>query len=375
MTEGSTTKGSTRNDVLARVRKLLSLAQSSNQHEAQAAHTHAELLMKRHGLTRGEVDDEALAGIGEHTIIGIDFGSTWRFALLNAVATRYGCKAIRIFSAPPVAGAVVGHTENAALVEFVFRKLEGDVTRLAERNFDATFARLKREVHEEAIALLGEERSVRRANDWARAWRSHNETDVLNSFCLGATMLLQRRLLEEDEEIAVCYADVLRTTAIAAVAVPAVPGPEPDGDEIAPEEALMDAGTTNRALEVLAASSAPRPSEPPASTRTRIWNADHEADAVRRHMQQKTASRWQSSDLTIDSESLDQKAYAHGRRAGARISMPRTETEIISPPPAPAPIVPPPPEPARAPLAQGQKAEPERPEPERPEAEATSANS
>ena len=91
------TKGamSAREKALDRVAKLLARAGSSNAHEAALAATRADEILKKHGISREEVEDhlDAMARAFEDAgPIGDDF---WRIRIAIAVADKIRCRAVR----------------------------------------------------------------------------------------------------------------------------------------------------------------------------------------------------------------------------------------------------------------------------------------
>ncbi|WP_180275687.1 DUF2786 domain-containing protein [Sphingobium sp. IP1] len=77
--------------LLAKIRKCLALAKSSNEHEAAAALAKASALMDEHGVS---MDDIAMSEIGEATAKGstTQRPPLWEEALCMTVRHAFGCK-------------------------------------------------------------------------------------------------------------------------------------------------------------------------------------------------------------------------------------------------------------------------------------------
>ena len=283
--------------ILERVRKLRALGTSSNPHEAETARNQARALMEKWGISEGETD----VAVGEHPVPGFDFASTWRFGLLTAVARRYGCRTIRYHGPRPLAAMIIGPAENATMIEFVFRKLEGDVTRLCNRDMEVGLVRLKKEIYEESVGLLGEEKAVARANAWSGKWIKRYGQDVEESFCLGATLALQDRILFLEEDIPVSYSDLMVSGKAPASTAPASMAP----------------ASTVAASTAAPASAVSGPVESPA-----IMESDKAVNAVNHYLKNR---RHNMSSGHIDVHVSDRRAYDRGNRVGYRIKMPGTE--------------------------------------------------
>lgn len=85
-----------RERILDRLTKLLAMARSPNAHEAATAGRMAESLMSKHGLTRGDVEAFAPAGLYEKPMGAKGFEAVWKFSLITATARFCGCEAISL---------------------------------------------------------------------------------------------------------------------------------------------------------------------------------------------------------------------------------------------------------------------------------------
>lgn len=93
----------THEEALAKVRKLLALGESDNEHEAALAVARAQAIMEEHDIAEADVDGggaedeitEAVFGIpGSHRSGELGKKSTWQGELSYVIAKAHGCAAI-----------------------------------------------------------------------------------------------------------------------------------------------------------------------------------------------------------------------------------------------------------------------------------------
>jgi len=145
-----------RADLLARIRKCLALAKSSNENEAAAAIAKARELMDAHGLTD---EDVSLSEIGEASAKGncANRAPMWEQTLSETVCHALGCTVIlgydneRIFIGP---GA--GPDVSAYAFSVLYRKLKAaraEYTRTKLKRCGIARKRQRADVFSEAWAL------------------------------------------------------------------------------------------------------------------------------------------------------------------------------------------------------------------------------
>ncbi|HUH05804.1 MAG TPA: DUF2786 domain-containing protein [Kofleriaceae bacterium] len=164
--------------IVDRIRKLLALSQSSNQHEAAAAAARAAELMTAHHLHAAMLaDDETPAPIDAHEIETTGQAVSWRGSLASGIAYSFGC---RMFWKPGyrdgkrfVRSMVVGRPADVDGVRYMYLYLRNEVDRLAREAWDA---------------LPGFDRQ----SSSARSWK--------NAFRLGAAVTIARRLREARDQ-------------------------------------------------------------------------------------------------------------------------------------------------------------------------------
>lgn len=160
--------------IVDRIRKLLALSRSSNEHEAAAAAARAAELMAAHQLEAATLaEDEPPPPVEAHEIETRGQAVSWRGALASGVAYSFGC---RMFWRPRREGGklsvqlmVVGRSGDVDGVRYMYLYLSREVDRLANRAWNGR--------HEHARQL-----------ESARSWK--------NAFRLGAAVIIARRLRE-----------------------------------------------------------------------------------------------------------------------------------------------------------------------------------
>lgn len=132
---------SSREDKVDKLRKLLALGGSPNAHEADAARRSAERFMRRHGLTRRDVeeaDDEAYC---EVSLGAVGWDATWRFALATVAARRCGVEVVGLQFGQRRKVKVCGARGSVRRAEKLFKELENAV-RILEREAAVRYGRV-----------------------------------------------------------------------------------------------------------------------------------------------------------------------------------------------------------------------------------------
>ena len=80
----------TRERIIERVRKLLALSNSSNEHEAALAAAHAQRLLAEHNLAMSELELQA-EGAGEAELVVAKTVAKWLSSLFATVANAFDC--------------------------------------------------------------------------------------------------------------------------------------------------------------------------------------------------------------------------------------------------------------------------------------------
>lgn len=175
---------STRHEkILDRIKKLLSLANSSNEHEAALAAAQAAKLMMEHNIAEAQLDShEASENVGEIDLDSAGKLAKWKGIVLSGLTQAFDCKAYSTRKYDVYKGKtvykVVGQPSKTSTITYMYSYLVGEIDRLANVAY-----------REEAMEC--EASGVGRPG--ARAWK--------NSFRVGAASVIQKRLLEERKTV------------------------------------------------------------------------------------------------------------------------------------------------------------------------------
>lgn len=113
-----------KDNIIAKIKKCLALAKSSNEHEAAAALRQAQKLMQAHGISDLDIEH---ADVQEESARAGAFlkPARWEGALAGIVGTAFGCRTI--FMADPLAGVgrwkFVGVAPTAEIARYAFEVL------------------------------------------------------------------------------------------------------------------------------------------------------------------------------------------------------------------------------------------------------------
>ena len=157
--------------IIEKIKKLLNLSKSANEHEAANAAAVAASLMAQHQISvasLGEEEDAAAISVGTFKIDASGHRKvTWKGRLAFGVASSFGCQYYWSGAHP----TMVGRSSDVDAVKYIYMYLVREVNRLAEESWEAY-----------------------RFNDFesARAYKT--------SFRTGASMIVQQRLQESRKE-------------------------------------------------------------------------------------------------------------------------------------------------------------------------------
>lgn len=124
-----------------RIRKLLSLATSTNVNEAAAAAAEAARLMQMHKLTAADVTADDGSRITELPLGAEGFMASWKFALVTGVARSFFCEAIALRVGPRRKIRIIGKKEDAEVAVGVFNFVLKEIDRLADEDASTRDAR------------------------------------------------------------------------------------------------------------------------------------------------------------------------------------------------------------------------------------------
>lgn len=184
--------------IIDKIRKLMKLATSANEHEAALAAAHATELMLKHEIDQAklaESDDgaEELGEVDEESIDETGSIVPWKGNLAGGLAESQGC--YFYYSATPyVRGQkqrrtymIIGQESKRQTIKYMYQYLCAELIRLADEAFRKAILKHRAEAKEYAASGLemGPPPS-------ARAWK--------NAFRLGAASMIWKRLNEQREE-------------------------------------------------------------------------------------------------------------------------------------------------------------------------------
>lgn len=165
--------------IIDRIRKLLALSKSTNEHEAAMAAGQAADLMLKH-----EIEEAALSDAGdepEHvTDETLDTGKqtvSWKSAVANGLCQSFGCRSYHHKRSGVSHTLIVGQPSKLATVRYMYAYLVAEIGRLADEAYGAEH----RECAKSRVPAPS-----------ARAWK--------NAFRLGAAHVIYTRLVAQRKE-------------------------------------------------------------------------------------------------------------------------------------------------------------------------------
>lgn len=129
-----------RQKMIEKIRKLLALAQSANEHEAALAAERAQAMLAEYNIALSEVATEEKDAEDENIVIevgGMTSSYPWRRPLASAVAKMYFCEyffqTIRSRSGSTDQHSFVGAAHNVSVACMMFKYLDETIDRLAKQ--------------------------------------------------------------------------------------------------------------------------------------------------------------------------------------------------------------------------------------------------
>jgi len=121
-----------KDQVIARIKKLLALASSSNKAEAELAAKRANELLLKYNLSMKEVDREKTEVIRKAIKSG-SRSKKWRLVLLNTVAEVNFCEFIYVDTGIGFRFDIIGKSHNAEIVASIYEYLEKAIMNIAQK--------------------------------------------------------------------------------------------------------------------------------------------------------------------------------------------------------------------------------------------------
>jgi len=169
--------------ILDRIKKLLSLSKSTNEHEAASAAAEAAKLMLEHQIAEAELEGDVgePEPVTEEQVDGDGKAVTWKVDLLDGLGASLGCKvyykSASEFYQEGARYYCVGSQSSLDTIRYMYQYLVGEVRRLADVGYKA---------EAEECAASGVERPA------ARAWKG--------SFRVGCARMIAKRLKAQRQE-------------------------------------------------------------------------------------------------------------------------------------------------------------------------------
>lgn len=160
--------------IIGRIRKLLSLSKSANEHEAASAAASAAKMMLEHEIEEASLCD-APEAVEKSTLDETGKKRVpWKGILAHSLTVAHGCKAYTERSNGGATIKIVGQPSKVATIRYMYAYLVSEVNRLADLSFG--------DEHRECKASGVQPPS-------ARSWK--------NAFRLGASSVIGKRLIDQ----------------------------------------------------------------------------------------------------------------------------------------------------------------------------------
>lgn len=120
-------------DIIEKIKKLLALSESANQHEAELAAQKAQEMLAKHNLTIDAIDFDASGteAIDKELFIFRGTMKKWRNELMQEVAVSVGCDVIYHFEKNVIKSAsIYGLDQNVKTAVYIYMYLENTINRL-----------------------------------------------------------------------------------------------------------------------------------------------------------------------------------------------------------------------------------------------------
>lgn len=179
--------------IIDKIKKLLALSQSANEHEAALAAARASELMLEHQISEAKLQTTTTTEepIEEHVVEGSDKKCVmWKGELAERIAVTLGCKMFWLSrkldaTHKEVFTKILGRKSSVQTVEYLYLYLVAEINRLAESKYDPE---------------NDEEYQRAEQNGAHFSHRSHAARRWKEAFRLGATRTICNRLSAQREQ-------------------------------------------------------------------------------------------------------------------------------------------------------------------------------
>ena len=131
--------------IISRLRKLLALARSGDNHETRAARLTADAFMTRHGLREQDADDVLESDVVEVPLGADGFGENWKWRLVTLAARYHRCEALGLRVSERRKVRVVGLRDDAVAAAAFFNATVAGLRELARSEMRGVVARARRD--------------------------------------------------------------------------------------------------------------------------------------------------------------------------------------------------------------------------------------
>jgi hypothetical protein len=165
--------------IIDRVKKLLSLSKSTNEHEAAAAAAQAADLMLKHEIKEAALCDaeNEPEDPTQETLDSAGRRVSWKSSLAHGITLSAGCQSYSDHRGGGCKTQIVGPPSKLATIRYMYQYLTGEIDRLANTAYGAEH----KECSDSGVPAPS-----------ARSWK--------NAFRLGASATIRKRLLAQRKE-------------------------------------------------------------------------------------------------------------------------------------------------------------------------------
>lgn len=119
-------------EVLAKVKKLFALSNSSNENEASLAFEKAHKLLKEYNLSINDIQKDTIYDVKEETVYEAKNDSAWRAIIMSGVAKANYCELLKRFTRNGYKQVLVGKEHNIIVAKEMINYLIATIERLSK---------------------------------------------------------------------------------------------------------------------------------------------------------------------------------------------------------------------------------------------------
>lgn len=146
--------------IIDKVRKLLALSTSSNEHEAALAASHAQRLLAEHNLAMSDLEVKEAGADASDLDLKRKTVDKWLRSLFGSVAAAFDCSAISISNSTTTRLRFIGCGEDPQVAMYTMQYLVKEIERLAKQFVKGLPPHTNKAMHRKSF-LLGAVNGVR----------------------------------------------------------------------------------------------------------------------------------------------------------------------------------------------------------------------